>query len=306
MRSGRSDRPDPPAASGNAEATARPALPPPLPLAHGELGEEDALQLRALKRQIRTASGLFCEGYKEKCLRRRLAVRMRARGVHRYGDYAALLDEDPEEYARLIDTVTINVSKFFRNPEVWEAVRDVVLPDVLGRPGVLRMWSAGTATGEEPYTLAMLVRAHLETARRLDVLDRIDIEATDIDAQALEKARVGVYPALALVETPDAARLRWFEPGGPPFQVREEVRRMVRFTQGDLIPHAARSDLDLILCRNVFIYFERELQEDLLGRFAEALRPGGWLVLGKVETLLGPVTRQLEAVRSRERIYRKR
>ncbi|HUF12775.1 MAG TPA: protein-glutamate O-methyltransferase CheR [Longimicrobiales bacterium] len=283
-----------------------PALPPPLPLAHGELGAEDARELKALKEQIRGASGLFCEGYKEKCLRRRLAVRMRARGVHRYGDYATLLDSDPEEYERLLAAVTINVSKFFRNPDVWHVVRDVVLPDLLERSGPVRIWSAGTATGEEPYTIAMLLREALEASGRLGELRRFRIEGTDLDAQAIERARYAAYPALAMVEMPAAARARWFEPDAPPFRVREEVRRMVRFTQGDLIREPARSELDLIFCRNVFIYFERELQEELLRRFAAALRPGGWLVLGKVETLLGDVTRQLEVVRSRERIYRKR
>lgn len=284
----------------------RPALPPPLPLAHGELAEQDALELHALKRQIQEESGLFCDGYKEKCLRRRLAVRMRARGVHRYADYAALLESDPAEYQTLLNTVTINVSKFFRNPEVWHAVRSVVLPDLLDRGRGMRAWSAGTAMGEEPYTLAMLVREHLAAAGRLDELDRVEILATDIDGPALEKARLGAYPELALVETPEEARRRWFEPGGPPYRVRDEVKRMVTFRQGDLIADPPPENLDLVFCRNVFIYFERELQEELLLRFVDALRPGGWMVLGKVETLLGGAARRLETVRSRERVYRKR
>ena len=284
----------------------RPALPPPLPLAHGDLDEQDALELHALKRQIQASSGLFCEGYKEKCLRRRLAVRMRARGVHRYADYAALLDADPAEYKTLVQTVTINVSKFYRNPEVWDAVRTVVLPDLLERGRPVRVWSAGTATGEEPYTFAMLVREYLEVAGRIEQAGAVDIQATDIDAPALEKAQLGIYPDLAMVEAPAAARARWFHPGGPPYRVRDEIKRMVRFTQGDLIRDPAPAELDLVFCRNVFIYFERELQEELLTRFVDALRPKGWLVLGKVETLLGPVARRLETVRSRERIYRKR
>ena len=284
----------------------RPALPPPLPLAHGDLDEQDTLELRALKRQIQESSGLFCEGYKEKCLRRRLAVRMRARGVHRYADYAALLDADPAEYQTLVQTITINVSKFYRNPEVWEAVRSVVLPDLLERGRPVRVWSAGTATGEEPYTFAMLVREYLEIAGRIEQAGAVDIQATDIDPPALEKARLGVYPDLAMVEAPADARARWFHPGGPPYRVRDEIKRMVRFTQGDLIRDPAPAELDLVFCRNVFIYFERELQEELLTRFVDALRPKGWLVLGKVETLLGPVARRLETVRSRERIYRKR
>ena len=287
------------------ESDRRPALPPPLPLAHGELTEQDSLELRALKEQIRNQSGLFCEGYKEKCLRRRLAVRMRARGVHRYAEYAALLEADPAEYQTLLNTVTINVSKFFRNPEVWDVVRTIVLPDLFRERRPIRAWSAGTATGEEPYTLAMLVREHAAEHGNVDPA-LVEILATDIDEPALQKARAASYPELALVETPAEAKARWFEPGGPPYRVRPEIRRMVRFSQGDLIRDPAPESLDLVFCRNVFIYFERELQEELLVRFVDALRPGGWLVLGKVETLLGPAARRLEVVRSRERVYRKR
>ena len=287
------------------EANRGPVLPPPLPLAHGELGEKDALELRALKEQIRTASGLFCEGYKEKCLRRRLAVRMRARGVHRYADYAAVLEADPGEYKTLLNTVTINVSKFYRNPEVWDAVRSIVLPDLFREPRPVRIWSAGTATGEEPYTFAMLVREYAEQHPDFDT-SLVEILATDIDETALAKARAASYSDLALVETPDEAKARWFEAGGPPFRVKPEIRRMVRFIHGDLIRDPAPESLDLVFCRNVFIYFERELQEDLLSRFVDALRPGGWMVLGKVETLLGPAARRLDVIRSRERVYRRR
>jgi chemotaxis methyl-accepting protein methylase len=287
------------------EGNRRPALPPPLPLAHGELAEKDALELRALKQQIRDRSGLFCEGYKEKCLRRRLAVRMRARGVHRYAEYAELLEADPAEYQTLLNTVTINVSKFFRNPEVWDAVRTLVLPDLFSERRPVRAWSAGAATGEEPYTLAMLVREYADAHLDFDPA-LVEIIGTDIDETALQKARAASYPDLALVETPADAKARWFEPGGPPYRVRAEIRRMVRFSQGDLIGELPPEALDLVFCRNVFIYFERELQEELLSRFVDALRPGGWLVLGKVETLLGPVARRLEVVRSRERVYRKR
>jgi len=150
------------------------------------------------------------------------------------------------------------------------------------------------------------VRDYLDPLRRTAEAARLEIIGSDIDEDALARARTGAYPELALVETPAGARQRWFEPGGPPYRVRDEIRRMVRFEPLDLIRDPAPADLDVAFCRNVFIYFERELQEELLDRFVDALRPGGWLVLGKVETLLGPAARKLETVRSRERIYRKR
>ena len=132
-----------------------------LPLAHGELDETASSELFELKRQIQRNVSFQCDGYKEKCLRRRIAVRMRARGVHTYADYARLLERDAAEYELLVDTLTINVSKFFRNPEVWDIVRDRVLPELsaLDAPR-LNVWSAGTAGGEEAYTIAILMREH--------------------------------------------------------------------------------------------------------------------------------------------------
>lgn len=280
------------------------AVPAPLPLAHGELAPEDAAQLDSLKEQIRTQSGLFCQGYKERCLRRRIGVRMRARGVHRYQDYAALLEQDEDEYRRLLDSVTINVSKFFRNIDVWELLRQRVLPALFEQDRRIRIWSAGAASGEEPYTMAMVLLEYAHATAQQDALTRFSIEATDIDERALERARTAEYGDMALVETPPDSRRRWFE-AGPPCRVREEVRRMVRFRTMDLIREPFPGNRDLIFCRNVFIYFERPVQEQLLQEFHDALNPGGFLVLGKAEMLLGPVARMLEPVSSRERVYRK-
>src|SRR5690606_32527708 len=155
-----------------------------LPLAHGDLGEADAQELQALKLQVQADSGLRCNGYKEKCLRRRIAVRMRARGVHRYSDYAALLRADPAEYEPLLSAIVINVSKFFRNPEVWTALRERVVPALLER-GVkpLRIWSAGTAGGEEAYSAAILLIEALGQAEE-SVRRRVEVLGTDIDEES--------------------------------------------------------------------------------------------------------------------------
>jgi len=316
MPAGRPVRPEAPRRSSRGEGAQEPrgrgdpGLPPPLPLAHGALSEEDDRELQALKEQIRTESGLFCQGYKEKCLRRRIGVRMRARGVHRYADYARLLDDDPGEYRRLLDTVTINVSKFFRNAEMWQLLRDRVVPELMEGRDAIRVWSAGAASGEEAYTVAIAFLEHARREGREHRLRDLTIEGTDIDERALERARAAEYGALALAETTEDVRERWFERrsegvAGDRFRVRDEVRRLVRFRQADLIREAFPGGLDLVFCRNVFIYFERELQEELLWRFHQALRPGGYLVLGKVETLLGPVVGRLETISARERIYRK-
>jgi chemotaxis protein methyltransferase CheR len=285
-----------------------PVVPPgcaPLPLALGELDERDAQQLQELKELIRRRIGLYCGGYKEKCFRRRLAVRMRARGAHRYADYGALLESDPDEYRRLLETVTINVSKFFRNPEVWAEVTEQILPVLFALDDAeVRIWSAGCAGGEEPYTIAMLLREYAEAHGLRRRLSRFRILATDVDEDALGAARRAEYMPFALTDTSPQRQARWFE-GDATWVPRPEVRAMVEFGAGDLMTSPAPSGLHWIVCRNVIIYFERHVQEELFSRFHAALLPQGFLTLGKVETLLGPATTGFRALRNRERIFQR-
>jgi chemotaxis protein methyltransferase CheR len=273
-----------------------------LPLAYGELSARDAAELARLKQLITERVGFHCHQYKERCLRRRIAVRMRARGVHSYGDYAALLEGDAAEYERLLDVITINVSKFFRNAETWEVVRREVMPVLFALPDpVLRVWSAGGATGEEAYSVAMAAREYAE-ANGHDA-GRFRVLATDIDRSSLELAAAGEYGAFSFSETPPEQRDRWFENGGG--RVRREIREMVTFAQHDLIREDPPDAQHLILCRNVVIYFERDAQQRLFRRFASALLPGGFLVLGKVESLFGPVAAMFRPVAGRERVFRR-
>lgn len=272
-------------------------------LANGELSERDTLELRALKAVIQERSGFRCDGYKEKCLRRRIAVRMRASGVHSFASYAALLESDAEECARLLDAFTINVSKFFRNAEVWARVEEEVVPWLfrLTSPDV-RVWSAGCAAGEEAYTLAMLVRGHAE--RHGGDSSRFHIIGTDIDTAVLDAARRAAYAEFAFSETPAAMRERWFE-GPLRNRVRPELRRMVKFAPLDLITDAYPRRQHLILCRNVVIYFERAAQVSVFDGFSRSLDSGGWLVLGKVEALLAGAGSLFDAVSHRDRVFKK-
>lgn len=264
--------------------------------------EPDALA--ALLAQITGARGLACDGYKPNCLRRRLAVRMRARGVHTYEAYAELLRSDAGEYDRLLDALTINVTKFFRNREAWDTLAARFLPELwtAGR-GAVRCWSAGCASGEEPYTVAILLLEHARATG--GGADRCTVDATDLDPTVLARARAATYRATALDETPDILRQRYFT-GSDPWAVGPDVRARVRFLGHDLLrepPPAA--PYDLITCRNVVIYFERPNQERLYHAFADALRPGGVLLLGKVETLVGTVRERFRLENIRERIYRR-
>lgn len=274
-----------------------------LDLARGELGPVDARELELLKRQIERESGFFCGGYKDRCLRRRLAVRMRARGIHRYGDYASLLRSDPGEYEKLLAALTINVSKFFRNLEVWEIVAERVVPALfeLDLPEI-RIWSAGSSSGEEAYTIAILLREYAERERLLRKIRRFRIVGSDIDVGILERARRGVYGDMAFGEIPAEMREKWFV-GEDRNEIRPEIRGMVEFEELDLLRDPLPREQHLVFCRNVTIYFEREAQESFMTRLHGSLAKGGYLVLGKVETIMGPLARKFGAISQRERIY---
>ena len=253
---------------------------------------QDERAFLALTEKISRARGVSCESYKDKCLKRRIAVRMRARGVHTYADYGKLLDQDAREYQELLDALTINVTKFFRNPETWAALRPYL--ETLGRTRQeVRVWSAGCASGEEPYTIAVLLLETLGAGRG-------SIDATDVDRVSLERTRQAVYPEAAFSEMPADLQRRYFRAGQPVQAVRDLVRVQAHDLTREPPP---RSAYDLIVCRNVVIYFERGAQERLFHTFVRTLSPGGVLLLGKVETLFGPARGQLTLEDPRERIY---
>lgn len=263
----------------------------------------------ALTSKISRERGFGAANYKDTCMRRRIAVRMRARGAADYASYSRLLDSDPAEYEWLIAALTVNVTKLFRNAETWDAVARGVLPALWELPAPrLSCWVAGCASGEEAYTLAVL---WMELAARRGERggpSRVKVTASDIDRESLAAAEAGTYADDAFAEAPAGVRERWFAPPGTPgrWTAGPELRSIIRFEKRDLLLDAPPpTAMHLITCRNVIIYFDRESQEALMQRFHDALVPGGYLVLGKVETLLGPSRRLFEAVDTRQRIFRR-
>jgi chemotaxis protein methyltransferase CheR len=260
----------------------------------------------ALTAKIASDRGFGCASYKDKCLRRRIAVRMRARGVHTYADYARVLDSDQHEYDKLLDALTINVTKLFRNWETYSVLRDSVVPALWSLPDpLINVWSAGCSSGEEPYSLAALFHHHAERLGAAAAAERrVHVLGSDIDARSLDAAACGTFEESDFNETPSELRQRYFAPA-PPFAIVPEVRRMVHFERRDLLAEEAPPvQHHLICCRNVLIYFDRETQERLFQKFRDALAPTGYLVLGKVETLLGAARSRFAAVDGRERIFR--
>ncbi len=267
----------------------------------------DEASFAALTEKISRDRAFGCASYKEKCLRRRIAVRMRACGVHRFADYAALLDRDAVEYERLIDTLTINVTKLFRNWSAYEAMAARVVPALWTADATaIRVWSAGCSSGEEPYSLAALFHRHAEATGQLGRVGRVQVLGSDIDRASLEAARRGRYSEASFADTPPELRARYFTAGWPA-EVAPELRALVSFERRDLLgEQPPPGGLHLITCRNVLIYFDRASQEALFSRFHDALAPGGYLVLGKVETLLGEARSRFVAVDPRERIFQRR
>jgi chemotaxis protein methyltransferase CheR len=268
-----------------------------------ELSDAGFAELTA---KISRDRGFGCASYKDKCLRRRIAVRMRARGVHTYSDYARVLDSDQAEYDKLLDALTINVTKLFRNWETYSAITEKIVPALWALPiPTINVWSAGCSSGEEPYSLAALFHQYAEKVGGLGQLAaRVSVLGSDIDLRCLTAARAGVFAEGDFADTPPELRRRYFTRTDP-FTIVPEVKRLVRFERRDLLAESPPPGLHhLICCRNVLIYFDRVTQERLFEKFHAALAPGGFLVLGKVETLLGSARNRFAVVDGRERIFR--
>jgi chemotaxis methyl-accepting protein methylase len=257
--------------------------------------------------KITRERGFQCSSYKDKCLRRRIAVRLRARNISSCAEYSRVLDGDEREYERLMRSLTVNVTKFFRNWETFSAIDQKVIPDLMERSErEIRIWSAGCSSGEEPYSLAILMHRSAASRRDTGRLDDLSIVGTDIDSDCLLEAEAAVYKDSALGDTPADLHRDYFTRLEGLNSVAAEARRLVRFEVSDLLQFKAPvGDAHLIVCRNVIIYFERAAQDALMAHFHRTLAPGGFLVLGKVETLLGESRSLFSPVNARERIFRK-
>lgn len=268
---------------------------------------DDEPGFAALTEKIARERRFACGSYKDRCLRRRIAVRMRACRAASYGAYALHLDQHPDEWDRLLKSLTINVTKFFRNRDVFDAIARTVVPALWAAPAPsIRVWSAGCASGEEPYSLAILFDLHAAVTGGTAAAARVQILASDIDEASLNAAREGVYGSRAFAETAPDIRRAYFS-GAEPASVAPLVRALVRFERRDLVADPAPpSPFSLIVCRNVLIYFDRPTQERLVAQFHRALAPGGFLVLGKTETIFGPQRDLFAMLDQRARVYQRR
>ena len=242
--------------------------------------------LERLLEHIRDSRGFDFRGYKRATLLRRVAKRMAQVGVKDYAAYLDYLRLNQEEFAALFNTILINVTSYFRDGPAWEYLQSEILPKIIAskeRYEPIRVWSAGVASGEEAYSVAMLL---CETLGALEYRDRAKIYATDVDDEALTQARQGRAAEKDLEEVPANLREKYFEGEGNHYVLRGDLRRSIIFGRHDLMQDAPISRIDLLISRNTLMYFESEAQAKILARLHYALTDKGYLFLGKAEMLL--------------------
>src|SRR4051794_35592270 len=240
----------------------------------------------ALLEFLKRTRGVDFTGYKRTSLQRRVRRRMATIGCASFGDYLDYLEVTPEEYEQLFEMLLINVTEFFRDPPAWEYLRDDVLPPLLASKGdaePVRVWSAGCASGQEAYTVAIVLAELLG----IDAYrQRVKIYATDIDEDALAQARAAIYTTTEAEGVPAELRERYFERADQRLAFRKDLRRTVIFGRNNLVQDAPISRLDLLICRNTLMYFNAETQARILRHFHFALDDAGALMLGRSEMMI--------------------
>jgi two-component system CheB/CheR fusion protein len=267
--------------------------------------EAEKRALEGFLEDLRDRHGMDFSSYKRPMIMRRLRRRMIATQSESIEDYAAYLDEHPEEYRQLVNTFLIKVTEFFRDPELFEYLGEEILPRLIDKSREqgreLRIWSAGCATGEEAYSLAILISEALSPEAGFF---SVRIFATDVDEEAVNFARQGIYPASALSGLSEEQIRRYFVENGGQYQVKKALRGMIVFGEHDLARRSPFPRIDLMVSRNVLIYFTTELQRRALQLFAYSLRDGGYLVLGKAEST-SPLSEYFTPEHRHHKVYRR-
>jgi two-component system CheB/CheR fusion protein len=247
---------------------------------------DEEREFEALLDFLKRNRGFDFGAYKRPSLMRRIKRRMQNVGIQKFGDYSDYLEVHPEEFSHLFDNILINVTSFFRDAQSWDTLAAEIIPKVVDNKKpeeTLRIWCAGVASGEEVYTLAMLV---VEAVGEQRFQDRVKIYATDLDEDALNHARLGVYSDKVMEPVAAELRGKYFEQINGRYTFRKDLRRSIIFGRHDLIQDAPISRVDLLVCRNTLMYFNAEAQGRILRHFHFALRDDGVLFLGKSEMLL--------------------
>jgi chemotaxis protein methyltransferase CheR len=240
------------------------------------------------KNQIKMKTGIDLSLYKEAQMKRRLTSLYEKKGFSSFQMFFKELNHNQELFNEFLDRTTINVSEFYRNFKRWEVLQTKILPKILQSNKRPKIWSAACSTGEEPYTLAMILASLLPH-------NDIQILASDIDENAIIRAKLGQYHERSLNEVPKIIKEKFFKRNGDFYQVSDEIKKTVTFKKQNLLADPFGGPYDLIVCRNVLIYFTEEAKDQLYQKFSKALRKDGIFFVGSTEQIFNPSVYQLES-----------
>lgn len=233
----------------------------------------------AFKKDVLKLTNIDLNFYKEKQMRRRIDTLATKNGCSDYESFAKLLRTDKEKFEQFVNFLTINVSEFYRNPDEWKRMDEIIIPKLIKENGRnLKIWSAACSTGDEPYSLAMAFSRHLP-------LSNIQILATDIDKQVIQHAQVGLYDEKSIAGVPADLKSKYFTKIGNSYQISNEIKKCVTFKEHNLLNDKYPQNFDLILCRNVVIYFTDEAKSMIYRSFYQSLKPKGVLFIGSTEQI---------------------
>lgn len=232
------------------------------------------------KKAVFDLTTIDLNAYKEQQMKRRIDTLIDKHGIKEYDKYISLLKTNREAFEEFVSYLTINVSEFYRNPEQWEFMDKEVFPYLISKFGTnLKIWSAACSTGDEPYSLVMALSKHLP-------LNQIKIFATDIDKQILAKAQQGLYNAKSIENVPKEFKEKYFTEIGGSYKISDEIKSRVEFKQHNLLKDPYPKDVNMIVCRNVLIYFTEEAKDEVFRKYFSVLKPGGVLFIGSTEQII--------------------
>lgn len=237
------------------------------------------MDYEGFKSEIYKMTGINLSYYKEKQMKRRIDSLIKKNGYERYEDYVKVLKSNNVLFNEFINYLTINVSEFYRNPEQWEVLKHDIFPILLKKNKKLKIWSAACSTGDEPYTLVMVLNSYIP-------LNEIKIIATDIDKEALHKAMSGKYCEKSLEKLPKEYIGKYFIKNSDTYVIKDEVKKQVEFSQHNMLKDDYPKGCDLIVCRNVLIYFTEEAKSFIYQRFNSSLKNEGILFVGSTEQII--------------------
>lgn len=238
------------------------------------------MDYEGFKKQVFTITTIDLNAYKERQMKRRIDALISKNHCQSYDEYVQLIKKDTDRLEEFVNYLTINVSEFYRNPDQWKTLEQDILPDLINKAGKkLKVWSAACSTGDEPYSLAMVIG-------KMVGLSNVSIIATDIDKQVLEKAKLGLYNEKSIAGLPDEFKSKYFNKIGASYKISDEIKKCVQFKQHDLLKDAYPTDCDLIVCRNVLIYFTEEAKAEIYKKFSKSLNVGGVLFIGSTEQII--------------------